>query len=590
MADNEPSTSRGPEPKKRRSAEPKRVYTEEEIQKIIEDLEDSDDDLELIDDLEESDFSDPEEELVAPEQPQSPASICEEIPDVVEEGEASDSDIAVQQPISLPGPSNTTDKWLPNPPDVTKINFTGRPGMRGKPNDQSPFGYFNLFFNEDFCSYLAKEINNYAIIVLFDSDAARARISNWKNVTTDEIRTFVGELMLMGLIRVNRMNDCWKRHYLFNLPFSQFMGRDRFLVILRCLHFQSERTGSDPIFKIRPLMDYFNNKMKELCIPSRELSIDESMVLWRGKLLWRQYVQGKRHKFGFKLYVLSQPNGLVHKIHIYGGTRDLDVSGVGHAAKVVRKLMEDLEEEGHALYMDNFYNSVPLTEELLANKMYTTGTLQSKRRGNPKEVLSKKIAKGESFCMYTKEGVCCCKWKDKREVLSISSEFGGNLVTTTNKRGQEKNKPKLIVEYNKNMKGVDRQDQMLSYYPLTHKTLRWYKKLGIHIFHLMLNNAYFLYNMYSEEKKYDLHDFHLEVVTKLLPNPTNKPPAALPKDHIHLPQNLPKNAKNETMRKRCKECSATLKIRKETVFGCPSCPGFPGLCLDPCFRLYHKYK
>ncbi|XP_075237134.1 uncharacterized protein LOC142333644 isoform X3 [Lycorma delicatula] len=61
-------------------------------------------------------------------------------------------------------------------------------------------------------------------------------------------------------------------------------------------------------------------------------------------------------------------------------------------------------------------------------------------------------------------------------------------------------------------------------------------------------------------------------------------------DHIHLPQNLPKNAKNETMRKRCKECSATLKIRKETVFGCPSCPGFPGLCLDPCFRLYHKYK
>ena len=39
----------------------------------------------------------------------------------------------------------------------------------------------------------------------------------------------------------------------------------------------------------------------------------------------------------------------------------------------------------HSLYMDNYYNSVGLSEQLLAFKIHTVGTLQS-NRGEPIEV------------------------------------------------------------------------------------------------------------------------------------------------------------------------------------------------------------
>ena len=52
--------------------------------------------------------------------------------------------------------------------------------------------------------------------------------------------------------------------------------------------------------------------------------------------------------------------------------------------------------------------------------------------------------------------------------------------------------PSMVAEYNKFMSGVDFQDQILAHYSCQHKTLRWYKKLGIHIFQSILLNAYCL--------------------------------------------------------------------------------------------------
>jgi len=78
------------------------------------------------------------------------------------------------------------------------------------------------------------------------------------------------------------------------------------------------------------------------------------------------------------------------------------------------------------------------------------------------------------------------KWKDKRKMTYISSEFQNDMVPPSNRKGRETLKPLSIKHYNKFMSGIDRQDQMLSYYPFT----RWYKKLGIHIIQMLLLNSY----------------------------------------------------------------------------------------------------
>lgn len=238
--------------------------------------------------------------------------------------------------------------------------------------------------------------------------------------------------------------------------------------------------------------------MRELYYPDKNLSLDESMVLWRGRLLFRQYISNKRHRYGLKLYMLTEPNGLILRFTVYTGQLD-ELGGKGHAEKVVMHLVKDYLNKGHSIFMDNYYNSCQLARNLIKNKTFCTGTLRSGRKGGPKKVFEKKLAVGESKAQYS-NGIMVAKWKDKREVSYISTEFENNMVEVTSKRGVVKEKPVPIVEYNKNMGGIDRQDQMMAYYPSLRKTLFWYKKLAIHILLLLMFNSYLFFCKYSGKK------------------------------------------------------------------------------------------
>ncbi|XP_045455117.1 piggyBac transposable element-derived protein 4-like [Melitaea cinxia] len=187
----------------------------------------------------------------------------------------------------------------------------------------------------------------------------------------------------MGTILLSRLNDFWKKDRLFSIPiFAQQMSRIRFLLIMRYLHFTSEMESEDPLFKIRSLIDYFNNKMVECYYPAAQLTLDESMVLWRGRLSFRQFIKNKRHKYGIKLYMLTEPDGLILKLRVYTGGKDLEVAGKGHAEKVVMDLLYKKINSGHEIYMDNFYNSFGLAKKLHDKKTYGTGTLRKNLKGN----------------------------------------------------------------------------------------------------------------------------------------------------------------------------------------------------------------
>ena len=42
-------------------------------------------------------------------------------------------------------------------------------------------------------------------------------------------------------------------------------------------------------------------KIRSHYYPGRDLSLNEAMVLWRGRLLFKQFIKNKRHKYGIKL-------------------------------------------------------------------------------------------------------------------------------------------------------------------------------------------------------------------------------------------------------------------------------------------------
>ena len=56
-----------------------------------------------------------------------------------------------------------------------------------------------------------------------------------------------------------------------------------------------------------------------------------------------------------------------------------------------------------------------------------------------------------------------------------------------------KSKPMAVQEYNDYMSGVDKSDQLLQYYSMNRKTVKWWKN---HLLQLCLINAQKLYNMH----------------------------------------------------------------------------------------------
>ncbi|KAF7267835.1 hypothetical protein GWI33_018962 [Rhynchophorus ferrugineus] len=320
-----------------------------------------------------------------------------------------------------------------------------------------PVDYFMHILTDGFLDEIVTQTNRYAVELFFrPSVTEKARITSWNDVTRDELVIFLGLLLHMGNIRLNRIQDYWKTDYLFDFQvFAHNMSRNRFLIILKALHFaqnpqEGEAASPDHLYKVRSIVNLFNTRMAEIYYPGRELTIDKSMVLWRGRLTFRQYIKNKRHKYGKNLYMLTTPGGIVLNVMVCTGMLD-DCGGKGHAEKVVLKLLDGYLGVGHSVFMDKYYNSFKLAKSLADKQTHCTGPIKSNRKSFPQEVRNKKLKKGETVAKYS-NGVMIGKWKDKREVWYISNEYKNDLrQIQTRRRRQDveiKSKPLPIINYN----------------------------------------------------------------------------------------------------------------------------------------------
>ena len=128
-----------------------------------------------------------------------------------------------------------------------------------------------------------------------------------------------------------------------------------------------------------------------------------------------------------------------------------------------------LLNQGYSLYMDNYYSSPTLFDDLSAANTLAVATVRGNRKEVPK-ALSAKLQRGE-VVYRQRETLLAMKWTDKRDVCLLSSKHLPTL-TATQKRDHEGNiivKPTCIVDYNAHMGGADLFDQKAKYYTMTRK-------------------------------------------------------------------------------------------------------------------------
>ena len=80
--------------------------------------------------------------------------------------------------------------------------------------------------------------------------------------------------------------------------------------------------------------------MLEIYTPHKELSMDESMMLWKSQLVFQQYIKNKRRKSWDKVFELCTNDGLVLKVQIYSGTKFIDTKSLGQTEPIALHLME----------------------------------------------------------------------------------------------------------------------------------------------------------------------------------------------------------------------------------------------------------
>ncbi|XP_045103527.1 piggyBac transposable element-derived protein 4-like [Portunus trituberculatus] len=419
---------------------------------------------------------------------------------------------------------------------------------------------------------------------------------------------WLAHTMLMPHVKKHKAQDYWSKDELIHTPiFGKYMGRDRYLSIYKFLHFATNMgpVPNDRLYKVRYLISLLQEKMRRFFKPYQKLVIDESLVLFRGRLNFIQYIPSKHHCFGLKFFVLCDcKTGYILDFVIYTGT-DVDIQETGphgFSGAVVKTLLDKHFKRNHILYTDNYYTSPALTQFLLREEKGTCGTVRANRKHWPafRATSRGQVQKKESGPMLAMQ------WMDRHPVNMLSTMHTGDLQDSgkvDHNTGEPVKKPDAVIDYNVNMRLVDKSNMMVSEIDSLRKTRTWYKKVFLHLVDVMVLNSHILYKQLSGNTKLSLRCFEKELVRQLLSRfgtITGKPEGPrqmLLTDRLHsvdfnkthrLTLN-PRLASGRTPFRSCIVCKHTAhreQRRVETRYHCSSCN--VALCAVDCFSDFHS--
>ena len=136
--------------------------------------------------------------------------------------------------------------------------------------------------------------------------------------------TLLALMVLMGIVHKPRLTMYWSKDNIMATPiFNQVMRRDRFLLLLRFLHFadNSRYNPNDPdrdkLYKLREVVDMIKKSCVNAYSPGKNQSMDEGLVLFKRRLSFKQYISSKSARFGIKLYQLCTFNGMLVDFLVY---------------------------------------------------------------------------------------------------------------------------------------------------------------------------------------------------------------------------------------------------------------------------------
>ena len=190
-----------------------------------------------------------------------------------------------------------------------KFDFVGEQMLHVMP--QSTEEFIDLFLPESLISKMCAWTNSRALIEKSRRQMNSEDDFSWKDVDVPTMKKFLGLTILMGIVKKPTIRSYWSTDSLLATPcFSHpsSLSRDQYLASLRFLRFSNPYTVEEnrPQFRLKD----FLNEVKTICSvfrPGQSLAVDESLLLFKGRLSFKIFIRTKRSRFGVKLFISSLP-------------------------------------------------------------------------------------------------------------------------------------------------------------------------------------------------------------------------------------------------------------------------------------------
>ncbi|XP_018562168.1 piggyBac transposable element-derived protein 4-like [Anoplophora glabripennis] len=414
------------------------------------------------------------------------------------------------------------DYWSDDVSNIMKPSAFAEATGPDLPDDiETTTNVFLHLFPEDLITHITFQTNLYAF-------QRHGEGRNFKPTTAKEIKIFLGVNLLMGLKKPPSFKDYWSSQEEMRDPFiSSVISRDRFAWLLSNIHLndnavqpQKGEQNYDKLYKVRPLLSKLQETFMSSMKPSEFQSVDESMIRFKGRSSFRQYMPMKPIKRGYKVWVRADSTGYMCEFQIYTGKADqVTEKNLGH--RVVMDLTRKLVDKNHKVFFDNYFNSVQLQRKLQSDKIHSCGTIRKGRKHFPELKTDKAMKRGEADWRVSNDGIAALKWMDRRSVLLLGNYHDPSIMETTSRKkkngcAEEIPCPRMIRDYNTHMGYVDRFDMMKSHYEVDRKAHKWWHRIIFYFLDATIVNAFILFQQRCDCKTLTLKQFRMSVLRGLI--------------------------------------------------------------------------
>ncbi|CAF4489514.1 unnamed protein product, partial [Didymodactylos carnosus] len=151
-------------------------------------------------------------------------------------------------------------KWTVTPTvNRDPFQFVGSREVQVK-GVQTPIGFWNYIFPRDLVQTIVYETNRYAENVYKNSNPRQqcSCINKWVATNIDEFNAFIALLILQGIIRKPELQMYFSTDELLATSiFNKIMTADRFQILLKMLHFETDHDPDNKLKRSGQLLKFY---------------------------------------------------------------------------------------------------------------------------------------------------------------------------------------------------------------------------------------------------------------------------------------------------------------------------------------------